>query len=137
MKVISINVSEKKGCVKLPVDECLIDELGIVGDAHAGAWKRQISMLAIEKINEFSERAGKKFKYGEFAENITTEGIELHNLLVGAKIKIGNVILEVTQIGKKCHGDDCAIFREVGKCVMPGNGSPQYYKKNSKKQQMG
>ena len=121
-KIISINISEKKGTPKSPVDLCTIDMNGIVSDAHAGAGKRQISFLADEKIKQFSEKTGRDFLPGEFAENITTRGIELQEMPLGEKIKIGDVILEVTQIGKKCHGDDCAIFRELGKCVMPGNG---------------
>ena len=121
-KIISIKISEKKGTPKSPVDLCAIDMNGIIGDAHAGVGKRQISFLADEKIQDFSEKAGRKFLPGEFAENITTQGIELQVIPLGEKIKIGDVILEVTQIGKKCHGDTCAIFKELGKCVMPGNG---------------
>jgi len=122
-KITSINTSEKKGTAKLPVGKCTIDMNGIVGDAHAAAAvKRQISLLADEKIQEFSKKAGREFLPGEFAENITTIGIELQEIPIGGQIKIGDVVLEVTQVGKKCHGDDCAIFRELGKCVMPGNG---------------
>ena len=121
-KITSINISEKKGTAKLPVEKCEINLNGIVGDAHAGAVKRQISLLADEKIREFAEKSGREFLPGEFAENITTQGVELQEIPVGAQIRIGKAVLEVTQIGKKCHGDDCAIFRELGKCVMPGNG---------------
>ena len=122
-KIISINISDKKGTAKFPVGNCEINSNGIAGDAHADSTaKRQISLLADEKIREFSEKAGREFLPGEFAENITTSGIELQEIPIGGKIEIGDVILEVTQIGKKCHGDDCAIFRELGKCVMPGNG---------------
>jgi len=122
-KITSINISKKKGVAKLPVGKCIINMNGIAGDAHAGATvKRQISLLADEKIQEFSKKTGREFLPGEFAENITTTGIELQEIPLGGQIKIGNVILEVTQIGKKCHGDDCAIFRELGKCVMPDNG---------------
>ena len=121
-KIISVNISKKKGTAKHSVPECQIDLNGIIGDAHWGPVKRQVSLLADEKIKQFSEKTGRNFLPGEFAENITTSGIELQEIPVGGQLKIGDVILEVTQIGKKCHGDECAIFRELGKCVMPGNG---------------
>ena len=122
IKIVSVNISEKKGTVKKPVDQVVVNEKGIVGDAHAGNWHRQITLLAQERIDEFAKEIGRPIKPGEFAENITTEGIDLTKVTILDRFKIGRVELEVTQIGKKCHGDGCAIFREVGKCVMPHEG---------------
>ncbi|MCD6447835.1 MAG: MOSC domain-containing protein [Thermoplasmata archaeon] len=94
---------------------------GIKGDAHAGRWHRQISLLAEESIEKMRKK-GLQIGYGDFAENITTKGINLAELKVGQRLKIGNeVIIEVTQIGKKCH-DDCEIKRLTGECVMPKEG---------------
>ncbi|MFH1320801.1 MAG: molybdenum cofactor synthesis domain-containing protein [Bacteroidota bacterium] len=122
LKVISVNISEKKGTIKHPVDKIEIDHKGIINDAHAGAWHRQVSLLEKESIDRFSKEAGRTINYGEFAENITASGLEHINVTVFDRLKIGGVELEVTQIGKKCHGNACAIFREVGKCVMPKEG---------------
>ncbi len=121
-KVISVNISEEKGTVKKPVDKVEVNEKGIVNDAHAGTWHRQITLLAQERIDEFSKEIGREVKYGEFAENITTQGIDLTQVTILDRFRIGRVELEVTQIGKTCHGDACAIYREVGKCVMPKEG---------------
>ena len=121
-KVVSVNISEEKGTVKKPVGEVLVDSKGIINDAHAGTWHRQVTLLGKERIDEFSEQIGRKVNYGEFAENITTEGIDLRQVTILDRFRIGGVELEVTQIGKKCHGDACAIFREVGKCIMPHEG---------------
>jgi len=122
IKVLSVNVSEEKGVIKKPVDQIVITEKGIEDDAHAGDWHRQISLLAKESIDKFEEVLGRKLEFGEFAENITTEGITLYTMKPGDKLFIGDVEMEVTQIGKKCHGDGCAIFSQVGKCVMPKEG---------------
>ena len=122
IKVLSVNISEKKGVIKEPVDEIIITEKGVENDAHAGDWHRQVSLLAKESIDKFEEVLGRKLGFGEFAENITTEGITLYTMKPGDKLNIGDVELEVTQIGKKCHGDGCAIFSQVGKCVMPKEG---------------
>jgi MOSC domain-containing protein YiiM len=122
IKVLSVNVSKEKGVIKKPVEQIIITEKGIEQDAHAGDWHRQISLLAKESIDNFEKILGRKLKYGEFAENITTEGITLYTMKPGDKLNIGNVELEVTQIGKKCHGEGCAIFSQVGKCVMPKEG---------------
>lgn len=122
IKVISVNISEKKGTIKVPVGEILIDEKGVQGDAHAGNWHRQVSLLGVESFRKFEKQAGKTFQYGEFAENITTEGIVLYEAHPLDLLIVGDAMLEVTQIGKKCHGDGCAIFREVGNCVMPKEG---------------
>lgn len=119
--VISINISHKKGLKKTPVKEAIVNERGIVGDAHAGEWHRQISLLAEESIEKMRE-LGLKIGYGDFAENITTKNIDLSKLRIGQKIRVGKeVILEITQIGKKCH-DECEIKRLIGKCVMPKEG---------------
>ena len=122
IKVLSVNISEKKGEIKIPVEEIIITEKGVEHDAHAGDWHRQISLLAKESIDNFEKVLGRKLGFGEFAENITTEGITLFTMKPGDKLKIANVVLEVTQIGKKCHGEGCAIFSQVGKCVMPKEG---------------
>jgi molybdenum cofactor synthesis domain-containing protein len=122
MKVLSVNVSEKKGTIKLPVDQIVLNEMGVHTDAHSGSWHRQVSLLAIESIQKFSKEAGRQIRYGEFAENITTEGLELWTTHPLDRISIGEVELEVTQIGKECHGTSCNIFKEVGNCVMPKEG---------------
>ena len=122
MKVVSVNVSEKKGTIKQPVDQIVLDEMGVQTDAHSGSWHRQVSLLAVESIQKFSKEAGRHIRYGEFAENITTEGLELWKTHPLDRIFIGEVELEVTQIGKECHGSSCNIFKEVGNCVMPKEG---------------
>ncbi|MDP3912278.1 MAG: molybdopterin-binding protein [Bacteroidota bacterium] len=122
IKILSVNTSTKKGTVKKPVESIELTEIGVVGDAHSGKWHRQVSMLATESINRFSEEAGRTIKYGEFAENITTEGLLLHECKPLDRFMNEEIELEVTQIGKKCHGDNCSIFREVGNCVMPKEG---------------
>jgi molybdenum cofactor synthesis domain-containing protein len=122
IEVISVNISEEKGTIKHPVPEIVIDFKGIDGDAHAGLPNREISFLAREAADRFEDVIGRKVKNGEFAENITTRGIDLRGVWLLDRMRIGAVELEVTQIGKKCHGGSCAIFREVGKCVMPKEG---------------
>lgn len=122
IKVVSVNISEKKGTVKAPVDQIALDFNGVQGDAHAGKWHRQVSLLGIESFIKFEKQAGRTLNFGEFAENITTEGLILHESHPLDRFIIGDVVLEVTQIGKKCHGDGCAIYREVGNCVMPKEG---------------
>lgn len=121
-KIVSINISTKKGVIKEPISkaELKIDH-GIVGDAHAGNWHRQISMLSEESIQKMKDKGFNHLKFGDFAENITTEGIEVHTLPVGTKLKIGECEVEVTQIGKKCH-NGCAIKQTTGDCVMPREG---------------
>ncbi len=122
IKVLSVNISEKKGVIKESVNEIIITEKGVENDAHAGDWHRQVSLLAKESIDKFEEVLGRKLEFGEFAENITTEGITLYTMKPGDILNIADVKLEITQIGKKCHGDGCAIFSQVGKCVMPKEG---------------
>jgi len=122
-RVISVNISEKKGMRKKPVDEVVVTEnMGLVGDAHASSeWHRQVSLLAIESIQKMQAK-GLDVKAGHFAENITTEGIQLESLPVGAKMFIGSeVVGEVSQIGKECH-KRCAIYYQAGDCVMPKEG---------------
>jgi molybdenum cofactor synthesis domain-containing protein len=121
--VISVNVSERQGTSKQPVAEIVIDEHGIKGDAHAGDWHRQVSLLASESIERFSTKSGRTFGNGEFAENITTRGIDLLHAAFLDRFRVGpSAELEVTQIGKECHGQGCAIFQQVGRCVMPKEG---------------
>ena len=121
-KVVSVNISEKKGTLKKPVPEIKLKlRHGIVGDAHAGDWHRQISLLAEESIDTMRPRSTIALDPGVFAENINTEGIDLKSLPVGTHLRIGETEVEVTQIGKECH-NDCAIKKAVGKCVMPTEG---------------
>ena len=122
IKVISVNISREKGTIKTPVPEIVLNDKGVDGDAHAGDWHRQVSLLAKESMEKWSTQAGRKVNWGEFAENITTEGITLYETHPGDRLVIGETELEVTQIGKKCHGKGCAIFKEVGNCVMPAEG---------------
>lgn len=121
-RVVSVNISEKKGTIKRPVPEITVTETGVMGDAHAGGWHRQVSLLAVESVGKFSKEAGRKINFGEFAENITTQGIDLPKCRIFDRFRIGDVELELTQIGKECHGTACAIFKEVGNCVMPKEG---------------
>jgi len=121
-KVLSINISDKKGIIKTPIQEGIfIEEHGLKDDAHAGKWHRQVSLLAKESIDKMIEMGIDDLTAGKFAENITTEGIVLHELPVGTKLKIGETIQEVTQIGKECH-KGCAIKNQVGTCIMPTEG---------------
>ncbi|HON18288.1 MAG TPA: hypothetical protein PK990_03875 [Salinivirgaceae bacterium] len=122
IEILSVNISKEKGVVKHPVDEVFITECGIDGDAHAGEWHRQISILGEESILRFEKVLGRKIEYGEFAENITSRGLELKDCSIGDQFIGDEVVLEVSQIGKKCHGDGCAIFRQVGNCIMPVEG---------------
>jgi MOSC domain-containing protein YiiM len=122
-KIVSINISDKKGVRKKPVDSALIREnYGIENDAHASEkWHRQISLLALESIEKM-KAMGLKVGPGDFAENITTQGVDLPGLPVGAKMTIGrDVEVEVSQIGKVCH-TRCAIYHQAGDCVMPKEG---------------
>jgi molybdopterin adenylyltransferase len=122
INIVSVNTSEDKGTVKKAVSEIHLNDTGVEGDAHAGKWHRQVSLLAIESVEKFAAVAGREIKHGEFAENITTEGMLLYEASPLDRFFGEQVILEVTQIGKKCHGDNCAIYREVGNCVMPKEG---------------
>lgn len=120
-KIIAISISEKKGAKKRNVDSAQLKEgFGIVGDAHGGSG-RQVSLLAQESIDKMRKK-GLNVKAGDFAENITTEGLDLCGLKVGAQLKINDdVLLEITQIGKVCH-TRCNIYYQAGDCVMPSEG---------------
>ena len=122
-KVVAVNISEKKKTPKKTIPEGkLIEDFGFEGDAHAGKWHRQVSLLAKESIEKAKGMRTDGLCHGMFAENITTEGIELHTLPIGTKLKIGDeAVIEVTQIGKECH-DGCAIRELVGQCIMPKEG---------------
>lgn len=122
IKILSVNISDKKGVIKHPVDKIILNEMGIINDAHSGKWHRQVSMLGKESFDKFSVDAGRTIQFGEFAENITTEGLELFKCKPLDIFRNQNVELMVTQIGKNCHGDKCAIYTEVGNCVMPKEG---------------
>ena len=121
-KVLAVNISEKKGTKKTNIKLCaLLKDFGLKDDAHAGPWHRQVSLLANESIEKM-RGMGLNVGYGDFAENITTEGIDLVHLPIGTEVRIGNfVILRVTQIGKECH-TRCAIYYQAGDCVMPKEG---------------
>lgn len=119
--VLAVCISENKGERKKPVAAVeLRENHGIVGDAHAGDWHRQVSLLATESIAKM-RAMGLDVDSGDFAENLTTSGIELVSLPVGTRLQIGPALLEVTQIGKECH-TRCAIFYQAGDCVMPKEG---------------
>lgn len=121
-RVLSVNISAEKGVIKEPIKEGLfIENHGLEHDAHSGDWHRQVSLLAIESFYKMENLGIEGLVPGVFAENITTEGIELFTLPVGTKFKIGETIHELTQIGKTCH-TGCAISQKVGKCVMPKEG---------------
>jgi len=121
-RIKAISVSKEKGTRKVNVPKVeLKADFGVVGDAHAGNWHRQVSLLAVESIDKMVAK-GAEVSPGNFAENITTEGIELFKLSVGSKLKLGkSVELEITQFGKKCHSR-CEIFEQVGDCIMPREG---------------
>lgn len=122
MRVVAINISEKKGIPKVTIPEGnFIEEFGLEGDAHGGKWHRQVSLLGMESIDKMKAIGIQGLCTGKFAENLTTEGIVLYELPVGTKLKIGDTIQEVTQIGKECH-QKCAIYHTVGDCVMPKEG---------------
>ena len=121
-RILAVCISEKKGQQKHPVDEIrLLPEHGIVGDAHAGNWHRQVSLLARESAARLEEKLAYPLAPGAFAENILCEGLVLPALPVGTRLQVGSALCEVTQIGKECHAD-CAIRRQAGDCVMPREG---------------
>ncbi|MBR3164613.1 MAG: MOSC domain-containing protein [Lachnospiraceae bacterium] len=118
----AVCISERKGEQKHPVEEIeLKPHHGIIGDAHAGDWHRQVSLLAKESVDRMQEHVSVKLFPGVFAENILCEGMELKGLAIGTRLRIGSALCEVTQIGKECHAD-CAIRRQAGDCVMPREG---------------
>ena len=120
-KVVAVCISEKKGTQKTEVPSItLVPDWGIEGDAHAGNWHRQVSLLSAEKIDDFRAR-GADVDNGAFGENIIVEGFDLRTLPVGTRFRIGDALLELTQIGKECH-THCAIYHQVGDCIMPREG---------------
>ena len=119
--VVAVCISERKGTQKHAVPEIQLKiDHGIVGDAHAGNWHRQVSLLAQESVEKM-KAVFPDIPVGAFAENILTEGLTLYTLPVGTRLQVGEVLLEVTQIGKECHAH-CAIRQQVGDCVMPREG---------------
>ena len=121
-KIVAICISKKKGDQKRDVKQCrLIENYGLEGDAHAGSWHRQISLLSIEG-RLVMENKGVKLDAGDFGENVLTEGVDFANIMVGNKIRLGkDALVRVTQIGKECH-DRCNIYYQVGDCIMPREG---------------
>ena len=121
-RIKAISISEERGTQKVNVPEAeLKANFGIIGDAHAGDWNRQISLLDFESIDKINKK-GLDISPGDFAENITTEGIDLGTLMIGSRLRLGNnVELEITQFGKTCHGQ-CQIYERIGDCVMPRKG---------------
>lgn len=120
--ILSVNISQAKGTVKKPVSFIQLTATGIEGDAHAGSWHRQVSLLAMESIERSAAQGQPVPAFGAYAENITTRGYPLEKMQPLDRLVSGDVILEVTQIGKECHGERCAIFRETGDCIMPREG---------------
>jgi MOSC domain-containing protein YiiM len=122
MKIVSIAISKKKGTPKVPIEEgVLVADHGIENDAHAGQWHRQVSFLASESI-EKARQNGLNVTFGDFAENIATEGIEWQDVPVGTMVQLGeSALVEITQVGKECH-NRCAIYYKAGDCIMPREG---------------
>lgn len=120
-KVMAVCISEKKGTQKIDIQKAeFIEDYGIKNDAHAGNWHRQISLLSKDKIEAFRAK-GIDIPYGAFGENLVVEDIDFAKLPIGTKFQCNDVILELTQIGKKCH-NECEIFKQVGDCIMPREG---------------
>ena len=122
MKIVSIAVSKKKGTPKTPVEEAFLSrDHGLEGDAHAGPWHRQVSLLASESIEQANAQ-GLDVGFGDFAENIATVGVDWKTLPIGTRARLGEkVVIEITQIGKECH-NRCAIYYKAGDCIMPREG---------------
>ena len=119
--VVAICISEQKGTAKQDIGSCeLIENHGLKGDAHAGDWHRQVSLLSHDKVEAFKARGG-DVDHGDFGENILVSGIDFATLPVGMRLHSGDIILEITQIGKQCH-QHCAIYHQVGDCIMPREG---------------
>lgn len=121
-KILSVNISKDKGTKKTPIGNCrILEGYGLEGDGHAGDWHRQVSLLAVESIEKM-KTLGLDVGPGDFAENLTTKGLNLTELPIGTKLEIGGkMLLEVSQIGKECH-DRCAIYYQAGDCIMPKEG---------------
>ncbi|MBN2715066.1 MAG: MOSC domain-containing protein [Deltaproteobacteria bacterium] len=121
-RIISLNVSNQKGTAKQAVSDVTISATGIAGDVHAGNWHRQISLLPNERIRAFEAELGRPLTPGAFGENVTTEELDFSTIAIGDTLMLGSAAVEVTQIGKTCHDNGCAIFAEAGKCIMPTYG---------------
>lgn len=121
-KIAAICISEIRGIQKHEIPEAYLRaDHGIEGDAHAGSWHRQVSLLSVDSVAKLQEKLDFELKHGAFAENILVEGMAVHTLPVGTRLRIGEALCEVTQIGKECH-NDCAIRKAAGDCVMPREG---------------
>jgi MOSC domain-containing protein YiiM len=121
-QVMAINISEKRGIKKHNIDKAYVKaDWGIAADAHSGEWHRQVSLLSLSSVEKM-RAMGADVHYGDFAENLTVDGIDVSVLPLGTRLKIGEVEVEVTQIGKECHNKACAIKKQVGTCVMPVEG---------------
>ena len=121
-KIAAICISEIRGIQKHEIPEAFLRAgHGIEGDAHAGSWHRQVSLLSVDSVAKLQEKLDFELKHGAFAENILVEGVAVHTLPVGTRLRIGEALCEVTQIGKECHSD-CAIRKAAGDCVMPREG---------------
>ena len=120
-KIVALCISEARGTVKHAVEKAkLIKGYGIEGDAHAGHWHRQVSLLSYEKIEEFRKK-GADIELGAFGENLIVSGYDFRNLAVGTRFQCGEAVLEMTQIGKECHSH-CEIYKRMGECIMPREG---------------
>jgi len=120
-KVLAVCISEKKGTQKKNVGSAVfVEDWGLEGDAHAGKWHRQVSLLSYNKVEEFNKR-GANVGDGAFGENLVVKGINLKDINIGDKLKCNDVILEITQKGKECHSH-CEIYKKMGECIMPTNG---------------
>ena len=116
-----ICISEKRGTAKHEIEEAILaKDWGIQGDAHAGHWHRQVSLLSYEKIEEFRKK-GADIELGAFGENLIVSGYDFRNLAVGTRFQCGEAVLEMTPIGKECHSH-CEIYKRMGECIMPREG---------------
>jgi len=121
-EVLAVNISEKRGIKKHKIDKAYLRaDWGIEVDAHAGHWHRQVSLLSLSSVDKMRDM-GADVDFGDFAENLTVTGIEVAALPIGTRLQVGEVEMEVTQIGKECHNHGCAIKKQVGTCVMPIEG---------------
>ncbi|MCL1890248.1 MAG: MOSC domain-containing protein [Desulfovibrionaceae bacterium] len=119
--IVAVCISERKGTRKTAVPSAMLRENhGLENDAHAGDWHRQVSLLSLEKIEDFKKR-GALVSYGDFGENLVVSGIDFVALPVGTRLSVGDILLEITQIGKECH-TRCAIYHSMGECIMPTQG---------------
>jgi MOSC domain-containing protein YiiM len=122
-KVLAVNVSERRGEIKQNINEAFLKEnYGLAKDAHSGDWHRQVSLLSLSSYEKMQAMGAVGLDYGVFAENITVSGLEVTELPLKTRLRVGEAILEVTQIGKKCDNHGCAIKRQVGTCLMPIEG---------------